>query len=94
MDEQEKQDTTPATEGEAPAAEMTEEERHQKILETLVEYVRYMGAHKRPITLEQLAENAAMPPEEVQQLMDEARRQETFQDICVYEGAKANYYYT
>ena len=48
MDEQEKQDTTPATEGEAPAAEMTEEERHQKILETLVEYVRYMGAHKRP----------------------------------------------
>lgn len=94
MDEQEKQDTTPATEGEAPAAEMTEEERHQKILETLVEYVRYMGAHKRPITLEQLAENAAMPPEEVQQLMDEARQQETFHDICVYEGAKANYYYT
>ena len=60
MDEQEKQDTTPATEGEAPAAEMTEEERHQKILETLVEYVRYMGAHKRPITLEQLAEQTGL----------------------------------
>ena len=39
---------------------MTEEERHQKILETLVEYVRYMGAHKRPITLEQLAEQTGL----------------------------------
>ena len=81
-----------------PEEELSPEEAeaaaHAQKLSTVVECVRFMGAHKRPVTLKRLAQECDLEEDEAEALLKEAQESEENRDICVYRGQKDAYYYT